>query len=95
MNEAIRENYTNTSTTQLEQLQVEQQEMFVKLAINKLPPTEALLVTLYYLNENTVKEIHEITGLAKTNIKIRLFRARKKLERELQFLVDIKPKVAE
>lgn len=95
MNEEIRENYTNTSATQHEQMQMEQQEVYVKLAINKLPPTEALLVTLYYLNENTVKEIHEITGLAITNIKIKLFRARKRLERELQFLVDVEPKVAE
>jgi RNA polymerase sigma-70 factor (ECF subfamily) len=38
---------------------------------------------LFYLNENTYDEIIEITGLTKTNIKVRLFRARKKLFDEL------------
>jgi RNA polymerase sigma-70 factor (ECF subfamily) len=39
------------------------------------------------MTENTVREIHEITGLSMANIKIKLFRARKKLERELKFLI--------
>jgi len=94
MNKHISENYTTSATPQHEQLMVAQQEMYVKRAIDNLPPTEALLITLYYIDENTVREIHEITGMAITNIKIRLFRARKKLERQLKFLVEAEPKLA-
>ena len=65
----------------------EQQQKYVREAIQKLPKIEALLITLYYLEENSVKEIQDITGLTAENIKIRLFRARKKLEQSLRFLM--------
>jgi RNA polymerase sigma-70 factor (ECF subfamily) len=48
-------------------------------ALNKLPEDERALVTLFYLNESSVEEIHTITGLSKANVKIKLFRARKKM----------------
>jgi RNA polymerase sigma-70 factor (ECF subfamily) len=70
-----------------EQLQAQQEQQYVKAAIDRLPPTEALLVTLYYLDENATREIAQITGLSLANIKIKLFRARKRLEKELAFLL--------
>ena len=75
------------SETQLDKLQISEQSKFIKQAIHKLPEAEALLVTLFYMNENTVKEIEEITGMTASNIKVKLFRARKILEKELQFLM--------
>ncbi len=91
INSVLHENYTQDYTlSQLEKLQVEDEQLHVKRAIQKLPKTEALLITLYYINENTVREICDITGLSFANIKIKLFRARKKLERELQFLIKNK-----
>jgi RNA polymerase sigma factor (sigma-70 family) len=45
-----------------------------------LPEEDRVIITLYYLNESGIDEIHTITGLSKTNIKVRLFRARKKLQ---------------
>lgn len=79
------ENYNPND--QRDTLVVKEQSRQIKQAIAKLPPTEALLITLYYLNESTVKEIAEITGLSQPNIKIQLFRARKRLERELRSLL--------
>ncbi len=85
---SIIENYSQDhSMPQLEQLQIEDEQRLVKEAIHRLPKTEALLITLFYMNENTVREIYDITGLSMANIKIKLFRARKKLERELKFLI--------
>ena len=72
----------------MEQLQNKQQQEQVSRAIAKLPVTEALLVTLHYINEMPTREIQEITGLSLSNIKIQLFRARKKLERKLRFLLE-------
>jgi RNA polymerase sigma factor (sigma-70 family) len=88
IDDELNEDYTyDYSNTQLEQLQINEQSKFIKQAIRKLPETEALLITLFYMNENTVKEIEEITGMTVSNIKVKLFRARKILEKELQFLM--------
>jgi len=45
--------------------------------MQKIPAGDALLLTLYYLEDNPVKEIAKITGLNEPNIKVKLFRARK------------------
>jgi RNA polymerase sigma-70 factor (ECF subfamily) len=82
------------ANNQFDQLQSKQVGQQVRIVIDKLPQTEALLVTLYYINDLPIKEIQEITGLSKPNIKIKLFRARKKLEHELAFLLDDKMKVS-
>jgi RNA polymerase sigma factor (sigma-70 family) len=88
IDEEMSESYNyDHSTPQIEQLQTAERDKFVKDAIGKLPKIESLLITLYYMNENSVEEIGEITGLSAANIKIKLFRARKILGKELQFLL--------
>lgn len=72
---------------QLDHIHAQEQNRFIKLAISKLPEMEGLLITLFYMNENSVKEIEDITGLSSSNIKVKLFRARKTLEAELRFLL--------
>lgn len=89
IDDSIHERYTHEQTFQPhDQLQVKDEQEFVKQAIQRLPRTEALLVTLFYINENSIREICEITGLSLPNVKIKLFRARKKLERDLKFLMN-------
>jgi RNA polymerase sigma-70 factor (ECF subfamily) len=72
---------------QIEAIKNKEQEIYVKKIIDKLPEKDALLITLFYLNESKVDEIEEITGLTKTNIKVKLHRARKKLYNELSVLL--------
>ena len=86
INEETINNYPDENRT-FEKISAAQTEKFVKNAINKLPKIDALLVTLYYLDDNSIKEVAEITGLTISNIKVKLFRARKELERDLKFLV--------
>ncbi|MGB5462413.1 MAG: RNA polymerase sigma factor [Aureibaculum sp.] len=84
IDEYVIENHSiDFSFPQLDLLKEEEQKLYIKNAINSLQELDALLITLFYLNENTYDEIIEITGLTKTNIKVRLFRARKKLFDEL------------
>jgi RNA polymerase sigma factor (sigma-70 family) len=52
-------------------------------ALESLDKTDQIILTLFYQNESQVKEISKITGLTITNIKVRLFRGRKKLLGEL------------
>lgn len=49
-------------------------------AISKLVEDEALIITLFYLHEQTVEEICRITDMSASNVKIKLFRARKRLK---------------
>jgi len=72
---------------QLEALKNEEQQKYVRQAIEKLTEKDALLITLFYMNDNSIEEIEQITGLSQSNIKVKLFRARKKLNLELSGLL--------
>jgi RNA polymerase sigma-70 factor (ECF subfamily) len=48
--------------------------------IRKLKPDLATIITLFYLEEKSVKEIGKIMRQSESNIKIKLFRARKQLK---------------
>ena len=65
----------NASITQLTE---QDQKYFINMVLNKLIPNDSLVLRLFYLNENTLKEIMEITGFSETNIKTILHRARKR-----------------
>lgn len=52
-------------------------------AMTGLSDDEKGIVTLYYYNEQSIKEICEITGLKDSNVKIILHRSRKKLSKKL------------
>ena len=73
--------------SQIEDLKLEEQQKFIKMAIDSLPAIEGLLVTLFYIDENTVEEISSITDLSCTNVKVKLFRARKKLRKRLDVVL--------
>ncbi len=49
----------------------------IQRVIKQLKPKEALVLTLHYLHEKSLKEIVEITGFKSSNVKVLLFRARK------------------
>ena len=84
----VSENYpSDQSSFSIDRLEVADEQQYVREAIQKLPKLEALIIMLYYLEEHSIKEIQEITGLTAENIKIKLFRARKKLEQRLRFLM--------
>lgn len=85
-NEII-ENYVESASNPYHTLSEKESRIFIKECIEKLPKLDSLLVTLYYFNENSISEIEEITGLTASNIKIKLFRARKVLQHELKFLM--------
>lgn len=57
--------------------------------ISGLSPEENAIITLYYYDENSTEEIAEIMGLSQSNVKVRLFRIRNKMNHELQqYLLD-------
>jgi len=47
--------------------------------LSHLDVESRMIISLFYLEEKNIKELIEITGLTESNIKIKLFRARKEL----------------
>jgi len=82
------DNYSEGSEfPQLEAIKNGEQQKYVREAIGRLPEKDALLITLFYMNESSIEEIEQITNLTQSNIKVKLFRAREKLNTELSFLL--------
>ena len=65
-------------------LLLEERKEIIRNCILKLPEIEAAIITLYYYEDQSVKEIAEITNLSQDNIKIKLHRSRKLLHRYLE-----------
>jgi RNA polymerase sigma factor (sigma-70 family) len=53
----------------------------VEKLLAKLPPEDRLVITLLDLEEKSVKEISELTGWGQSLVKVRAFRARRKLRK--------------
>ncbi len=51
----------------------------IQAALQCLPAGERMCITLYYLSELSVAEVHEATGITTSNIKVLLHRGRKNL----------------
>ena len=56
-----------------------EREKIIQQALGEMSMEDSLLLTLYYLQEQTLDEIEEITGIAKENAKVKIHRARKKM----------------
>jgi RNA polymerase sigma-70 factor (ECF subfamily) len=51
----------------------------VNFALQKISEEERGLITLYYYNDLDTEDISKITGINKSNIKVKLFRARQRM----------------
>lgn len=67
----------------------EQKQVIAKI-LNKLPEIDRVLVTLFYLNNQPITEISEVTGLGESNVKVRLHRVRKRIYLELQEILKMR-----
>lgn len=82
--EEITEDDTKFAENALEQMEAKERTAKIEECIMALPETDAALITLYYFEEKSVKEIAQVVNLSEDNIKIKLYRSRKKLFTLLQ-----------
>ena len=68
----------------LELLQDSQRQTIIRELLANMRPDESLMLTLFYLEECSIEEIHQITSLSNVNIKTKLHRARKHLYEQLK-----------
>ena len=67
----------NNSTE--EEAEAEYGNSIVNFALQKISEEERGLITLYYYEELSIDEISEIATVSKSNVKVKLFRARQKM----------------
>jgi RNA polymerase sigma-70 factor (ECF subfamily) len=52
----------------------------IKTILTRLNPDDRAIIQLFYLEENSIKEISEITGFSNANVKVKLHRSKQKLK---------------
>jgi len=77
--EAVTERQLKTVDNALEQMEQKERTKAVQECMALLSPNESALLTLYYFEELTLKEISKVTDTSMNNLKVKLFRSRKKL----------------
>ena len=73
------EHQVKTIDDALVNLESKEQSKAIQDCIALLPSEDGFLLTLYYFEEQTLDEISKAVGLTSNNVKVKLFRARKKL----------------
>lgn len=73
----LADSYTDFDT--LGRIEEEEKKELLNEALEKMPRDESLILSLFYLEENSIKDIAKITGLTESNIKVKLHRARKRM----------------
>lgn len=63
----------------LDSFEVNDRKKAIKSAINQLPHDDAVVITLHYFEELSLKEIAKIMDIEANTVKVRLFRSRKRL----------------
>lgn len=77
--DTFKERNTGNTDDSLKFLHDKERKQIINDALFKLSEDERVIVTLYYFEELQIKEISKVVDLSEDNIKIKLFRSRKKL----------------
>ena len=72
----------------LEYLQEKERKKVIGDALLKLNEDERTILTLFYFEELSIKEIVEVVNLSEDNIKVKLYRSRKKLAVILKHVIE-------
>lgn len=72
-------NKLDTLDNALDHIIKEEKSVLIKNCINKLPEDSSALLTLFYFEELSLDEISQIIHVEPNTVKVKLFRARKKL----------------
>jgi len=65
--------------SKMDEYQHIEQKKFIQLALNTMLPDDVSVITLFYFKELSLEEMSEVTGIAVNTLKVKLFRARKRL----------------
>lgn len=69
-----------------------EQKYYINECLNRLPVNECLVLRLYYLAENSIKEICEMTGWSESNVKVLMHRGRNNMQEMLEKMLKTEVK---
>ncbi|MDR1369730.1 MAG: sigma-70 family RNA polymerase sigma factor [Dysgonamonadaceae bacterium] len=69
-------------------ISTEERIQYLEQSIKMLNSEDALIITLFYMNDQTIEQISSITKLTAANVKVKLYRIRKKLAIEINKLIE-------
>lgn len=73
------EHQIKTIDSALDNLETQERNQSIKDCIALLPKDDGFLITLYYFDELTFEEISKVVDMTANNVKVKVFRIRKKL----------------
>jgi RNA polymerase sigma-70 factor (ECF subfamily) len=87
------EHHIKTIDNALDKMEQDERNKAIKNCLELLPHEDSFLLTLYYFEDQSLDEISKITGLTANNVKVKLFRSRKKLA--TIFMERLEPEIIE
>ena len=82
------EHQVKTLDNALDKIETKEREQTIQDCLALLPSEDSFLLTLYYFEELSLEEIGKIVDLKPNNVKVKLFRSRKKLATLLRKKLD-------
>ncbi len=73
------EHQVKTLDNALDQMEQQERKQAIQDCLQLLPSEDSFLLTLFYFEELSLDEISKAVGLTANNVKVKLFRSRKKL----------------
>ena len=89
----IDEQETTPLINGLDLIEEKERKQLIQDCMQELEGEDGFLLTLYYFEEQSLEEIAKIIGITSNNVKIRLYRSRKKLASLLK--VHLEPEILE
>ncbi|MFD2823244.1 RNA polymerase sigma factor [Lacinutrix iliipiscaria] len=87
------EHQVKTIDDALNMMEVQERQQAIQDCLQLLPSEDCALLTLYYFEELSLEEISKVVNLKANNVKVKLFRSRKKLAEILR--VKLEPEIIE
>lgn len=72
----------------LDKIEEQERQKAIKACMDLLPGDDSFILTLFYFEELSLDEISKVMGLKPNNVKVKLFRSRKKLATVLKEQLD-------
>jgi len=88
---ALEDNFANMPDEGLSEsiyeIRTEDKLTYLDIVLKRLPPDDALLITMFYLNNHSIQDISNITNNSVANVKVKLHRIRKFMNFEINKLI--------
>ncbi|GHU88510.1 DNA-directed RNA polymerase sigma-70 factor [Bacteroidia bacterium] len=89
---SLEDNFSNQEDddilNDIDDISTEERIQYLEQAIKMLSSEDALIITMFYMNDQSIEQISNITNQTVANVKVKLHRIRKKLAIEINKLIE-------